>query len=203
MVEGFEKMRAPVPEMREDKSNESSVEESIFGDEKKFIVYLRDNCIFPHLQRKSSHYVNMAEHLKHFWHIRPIQDGLLHSVRYYTAPSCSYGYPFATNVVSNIPRMSFSKTVFDAEGPAAGSEKRPMVRPEQKLVSIMPQIDQKFLMVEDIVVDPDKRTAATAKAYLVEPKPCKFTGSDSDGDCFREMKASLQETFAFQVLIRN
>lgn len=145
----------------------------------------------------------MTEHVVHFWRLRPSQEELLQAVDYYTAPAYSSGYPSATDVVSNIPRMSFLETVFHIEEPVASSGSRPMVCPELKAVAVMRQIVQKFLKPEDIIVHPCIGTVATAKACLINPKHCKFTGCDSDSDFLSKMRPSLLETFTLQVLNKN
>lgn len=62
------------------------------------------------------------------------REALLNTVHYYTTPSYILGFPSASNISSNIPRMTFPETESHMEEPLTGSGRRPMfVRSKRQL----------------------------------------------------------------------
>lgn len=70
-------------------------------------------------------------------------------------------------------------------------------------MAAMPEIFKTLSTSDAMDLDLCMSTGDTAKACLMEPEYCKFTGFDSDCACEEKMMPSLVETFARQILSKN
>ena len=80
------------------------------------------------------------------------------------------------------------------------SNSRAMLRPEQKSITLMSDIIEKFSKPGDLVVDPCSGTFSVAKACLLLPKHRRFVGCDLDPACLQHTEDRLIELFARQLL---
>lgn len=129
-------------------------EERVIGYENNTILYFRDPSDVLQRSRKTLHHANMTEQAVHFWQLGPDNDDLHKKMNYYKAPGCVTGYSSAMNIVSGIPRLSFSETVFDVEKPVPNSGRRPRLRPEQMPVAVMQYFFKKLTRPSATVLDP-------------------------------------------------
>jgi len=112
-----------------------------------------------------------------------------------TTPSTLPGF---TNVMDNIPRVPVNEVVYTKD--RADNGRRLKLRPEQKNVSWMMDLVQKFTKPGMLVLDPFAGTLSVAKACLSLNKHRRFIVSDADAACVKVSLPSLVLVLAKQFL---
>lgn len=129
------------------------------------------------------YHLNMTEHAKHFRRIGGTLEGLATSQQNRTKPLNSRSFPANINVLMEILKLSFAKTIFNIWATAAASSSHPMLRPEQKPISLVGFIIYKFTSGGDMVLELLMGTGATAKACMVGLWQHNFTSFNADSKC--------------------
>ena len=149
--------------------------------------------------RRLNH-MSMGEIAMHAWKKNGVSyTDILNRVNYTAPPYVPSSFPGWTDTIDNIPRLPKNEVVYQT-GPSTTGSRRPMVRPEQKNVSLMKTLLAKYCPAGGMVCDPFSGTFAVAKACISLPEHRKCVSADKDEDCFNQCKPSLVEVFAEQVL---
>ena len=152
--------------------------------------------------RRSVNHVNVSEIAIHFWKVGLTATGNASKVNY----SRDYGNgsimaPW-TNVMTNIPAVPQEEVVTADEDSNDRNKSGPpeMFRPEQKAITWIMDLVQKFSKPGDIVVDLFSGTYSTFHACLLCDEPRRFYGCDLDESTLDLCEERILESYARQLL---
>lgn len=86
------------------------------------------------------------------------------------------------------------------EKPVINSRKRFKLWPEQKAEAVMQHIPKIFTRSGAMMLHPRIGTRPATKAYLMQPRPRKSDGCDSESACVMKVMPSALNMFARQTL---
>jgi DNA methylase len=118
-------------------------------------------------------------------------------VSYSTFDCVPSRFPGWCNVIDNVPKLSPAEQITYME-----DDKKMVLRPEQKALSLMKELISRFSVVGDIVVDLFAGTYASAEACISMPKGQyrTFVGCEVDNVCHEIAQERLLRAFCMEYM---
>ena len=195
----FKSLTGKTTEKDEDEEGISRVvEDMIFSVEPTPLKFTRARGFYNRTPAaRSVAHLSMTEIALHAWKKGASQTEILKRLDYNAPAYVPTSLPGWTDTIDNIPRLPANEAIFL---PGTGTTKPQMLRPEQKNVSWMKTIVNKYCPGGGTVLDTFAGTLAVAKACISLPQHRKCIACDRDKDCIDISMPSLVVTFAEQLL---
>ena len=140
----------------------------------------------------------MVEICVHFWKKGASSADQKKRLDYKTPSEFGGTLPSWTNVVTGVPLPTGNEVVtYEVEENGETTKKK--LRPEQKSVSLLKYLINKFTKPGDLVVDVCAGTFSTMRACMEMNKHRRFVGCDKDETCSRLVQDEMICLFSKQV----
>ena len=173
--------------------------EKVFQVEPSPFLFVKKTGHHNNPRRKNLHHVNVVEICVHFWRNGGAEQQRNKRLDYQTPSGYGETHPSWTNVVTEVPIVTGEEVIY-LEGNGGTGNARKRLRPEQKPISLMKFLVNKFTKGGDLVVDTCAGTFSTLKACMEMDNHRRFIGTDMDENCAAMVEDSVIEMFATQLL---
>ena len=201
----FEKYRSLLTSLTEqvldyenDPTGNTYTTTTIFNVEPAPLVFIRGDGHFNNTTRSQLSHTNMVEICVHFWRKGGDPQDAKKKLDYKTPSEYGGTLPSWTNVVTNVPVPSGSEVVYLPMEKEEDQYKH-RLRPEQKPVSLMKYLINKFTNGGDLVIDPCAGTFSTMQACMLLDNHRRFAGTDKDSNCACIVEEDMIGLYAKQV----
>ena len=184
-------------ELDENTGNNYRIKE-VFTVEKAPLVFIRGDGHFSNPSTNPICHTNMAEICVHFWKKGASTADQKKRLDYKTPSEFGGTLPSWTNVVTGVPIPTGTEVV-TYEVKENGEPTKRKLRPEQKPVSLLKYLINKFTKPGDLVVDVCAGIFSTMRACMEMEKHRRFVGCDKDAMCARIVQDEMIRFFSEQV----
>lgn len=173
--------------------------EQVFTVESTPLVFVRADGNFNNTNRNPLTHINMVELCVHFWRRGLSMEQHKKNIDYKTPNEFGCSLPPWTNVITNVQIPTGSEVVYLPGDEDDSDNRRQKFRPEQKPISLLKYLINKFCRPGSLVVDACAGTYSTMTACMALGKHRRFVGCDRDESCSVIVQDAMIRFFSQQV----